>query len=425
MTTAFQEEPLQLESSVQDSYRHEIARLPLTMRPALHKQLRQWDDLFPFERNRLMNFFGGIESMTPPQMDALTRPLRSLEERMDLTKSGFTEDDDTMQNASLLARSPYYAQWRTEVQRVFTAIETAARSLEPPSRDEGRMIFVVLPESLPVNSVAALKPWDPRALEYRIDGDPRRVSELALGGATGLPVLLSGQSHAAADKTSSDCWLIDADACLGGMLPTRSPNLATLLEYSALHSFRDKVLAEVNTVPKDIAVTDQTLSAMRRQNWDAWWPASLAEQDRLRSFVLELFLSGNGALIFSNAFVQWCASEALRRARPRFVAARFGLRSRPKPFTSIAIFENQQKVSTLRDQDDPEGSAIDALILARYIWLSALRYPEGEDTCCICVAESSRSLYVIAPDNRRPRWSEDRAVSTEMIHEWMCSAMKR
>src|SRR5207245_1426981 len=130
--------------------------------------------------------------------------------------------------------------------------------------------------------------------------------------------------------------------------------------------FRDEFLSRVNTVPKDIKGTDEILARVRRENWDKLWPADLAGQTRLRSFVIDLFLSGNGALIFPNSFVQWASTEALRRARPRLLVARFGMRSKPKPFTGIAIFENQQKISAMRDLDDPEGSAMDAQMLARY-----------------------------------------------------------
>ena len=423
MNTVLCDAPERFESTTRESYHREITRLPLTMRPALNKQLRQWDDLFPFERSRLTGFLRGVESMTPSQLDRLTQPLRFLEARMDLARLGFSEDDDTMQNASLLARSPYYAQWRKEVQHVFAVIEDAAHSADTRTRDKERLIFIVLPDTLPIRSLAAQRLWDSRGIEYKLDGAPQRVTELALAGASGLPALLAEESEAGTDNTRADCWMIDADARLGAVVGGQSPIPVTLLEYAALKEFRDRVLAQVNTVPKDIAATDQTLTAIRRQNWDAWWPPSLAGQNRLRSFVLELFLSGNGALIFSNAFVQWAASEALRRARPRMITARFGLRIRPKPFTSIAIFENQQKVSTLRDEDDPEGSAIDAQILARYIWLSTLRYSEKERTCCVCVAESSRSVYVIAPESQRPRWSADQAVPPEAIHEWMRSTL--
>ena len=110
---------------------------------------------------------------------------------------------------------------------------------------------------------------------------------------------------------------------------------------------------------------------MRPGTAGACGPRKLTASHRLRKFMIDLYLSGNGALIFSNAFVEWAASEVLRRARPRTIVARFGMRSKPKPFTSIAIFENQQRVSSLPDVDDPENSAIDAAILARYVWLAA------------------------------------------------------
>jgi hypothetical protein len=135
----------------------------------------------------------------------------------------------------------------------------------------------------------------------------------------------------------------------------------------------------------------------------------------LRNFVVDLFLSGNGALIFGNAFAEWAASEALRRARPRGMVVRFGMRSKPKLFTGIAIFENQQQISALPDVDDREGSAVDALILARYVWLAASRYPEYEQAYCLCVSEFSNSAYLICPEGRSAPWSLERPVTPDEI----------
>lgn len=402
-----------------EKYRGEIARLPLTMRPALNQQVDGWEDLFPFEQRRTSEFLRGVSLFQPDELDALTHSLREVEAKMDVGHWNFSDSADTMSNASQLARSSYYAEWRREVERVFAAIDKKARESAPTEPSAGRMILLILPDSLPIASITSRKHWDPRGMEFSIDGDVRRVCELALRGPTGLPALLAAQSKSVRDVASTDCWLIDADAALGAYLKSPEPTPANILQYQELKQFRDQFLAQVNTVPKDIEATDQILAGMRKQNWSDWWPASLAGQDRLRSFVINLFLSGNGALIFSNAFVQWTASEALRRARPRLVVARFGLRSKPKPFTSIAIFENQQKISRLRDVDDPEGSAIDALILAQYVWLSARRYPERDNTCCVCVAESSRNAYVIAPDGKRPSWPKDRPIQPEELCEWM------
>ena len=423
MRPSLVDEPASVSVSTLESHRRQVARLPVTMRPSLHKQLSLWDDLFPYERERLMSFIGGIASFTPAALDALTQSLRGIEIQMDIAHTAFTPETDTMQNASLLARSPYYAAWRLEVQRVFSAIETAGHVASPPRPAKRRLIFIVLPESLPVSSIAAQKPWDSRACEFRVEGDPRSVSDLALRGATGIPALLADQASDLTHAVSTDCWRIDADAGWANESGALETALPMLLEYATLKPFRDEFLAQVNRVPKDIAATDQILDRLRHADWSRLWPASLAGPSRLGSFVVELFLSGNGALIFSNAFVQWAAAEALRRARPRFLAARFGMRSKPKPFTSIAIFENQQKINALRDEDDAAGSAVDALILARYIWLSAMRYPEGETTCCVCIAESSRTLMVIAPENARPDWRLNVPVAPEAIVAWMHSVL--
>jgi hypothetical protein len=194
------------------------------------------------------------------------------------------------------------------------------------------------------------------------------------------------------------------------------------LSYAVLKSFRDKFLEKTNTIPKNIQATDQIVAALRREDWQPWWPAELAGQHRLHHFVMEVFLSGNGALIFSNAFVEWAASEALRRARPRVLVARFGMRSKPKPFTSIAIFENQQRISTLPGVDDPEGSAIDALILARYVWLAASRYPEYEQAHCLCVSENLNAAYLISPQGDGSAWTFDRPVTPDEVCSWIATA---
>lgn len=399
-----------------EAYRREIARLPLTMQPALNQQVNAWDDLFPYEQKRAVEFLRGVSLFDAAGLGTMTQALRELEVRMGVAGWNFSVAADTMTNASQLARSPNYSEWRREVQSVFSAIEARARNsavAEPPA---GRLIFLVLPESLPITSIAGRKPWDGRGVEYKIDGDARRISEMALRHSSGLPDLLASRFRGVPGDANADCWMIDADAGLGELSGAAA---ASILEYRVLKGFRDQFLAQVNTVPKDIEATDRILTGMRKQNWNVWWPPSLQGQNRLRSFVVDLFLSGNGALIFSNAFVQWACSEALRRARPRLIVGRFGVRAKPKPFTGIAIFENQQKISAMRDVDDPEGSAVDAIILARYVWLSALRYEEDEQTCCVCVSESSRTAYLIAPEPKRPGWAAGREVTPEEICGWM------
>jgi hypothetical protein len=391
------------------SYSVLIKRLPVTLRPALNGQLAEWETLFPFERRRTQEFMRGVASFDPPALDALLEPLRRLEAKMGVERWDFSQTADTMENASLLARSAFYAEWRGEVQRIYEAVEAAAHASVPPPALQPRLIVAILPESLPFERATLWKKWGDRGAELSIDGDAARIAELLLRGPSSVPGLLAQQGNG----EISDLWLIDAGSRLSAI--SAGSSAASSLDYMALRALRDQVLAQVNTVPKSIEVTDQTLTAIRNKNWDPWWPAELSGQAPLCKFVIDLYLSGNGALIFSNAFVEWAASEAIRRARPRVLFARFGLRAKPKAFTGIAIFENQQRISALPDVDDPQGSAVDASVLARYTLLAAQRYPEGAQTAFLCIAESAQNAYLILPEASKTGWTSPNKATPEQI----------
>jgi hypothetical protein len=154
----------------------------------------------------------------------------------------------------------------------------------------------------------------------------------------------------------------------------------------------------MNTMRKDLADADAVFDRLRKVDVSAWCPPEVAEDPAVREFVRSLYLSGNGAVIFGNSFVEWAASEAFRRARPSFLAARFGVRSKPKPFTGVAVFDNPDQVNPLPAVDDFEGSAVDAQMLALYVWLAASRYEEYQrSTVCVCIAASLAQAYFVAP----------------------------
>jgi hypothetical protein len=400
------------------AYRSLVNRLPVTLRPALNQQLSAWEMLFPFERCRASGFLNAIGSLSPSAFDALTAPLWKLERKMGVAGWNFSEARDTMENASLLARSEYYAEWRSEVERFFEAANAAQRDSVPNRPSRTRFVIQFLPSNLPVDPLTAWQQWDPRGRAIAISGDSRRLCELVMQGQPGLTgITVSSGQQGGADN--SDLWFIDAEEKLGSTLSTQPPMAWSALSFATLKPFRDRFLAELNTIPRDIQESDAIMDELRRENWDRWWPAEYAGQPRLCNFIIDLFLSGNGAIIFSNAFVEWAASEVLRRARPRGVVARFGMRSKPKLFTGIAIFENQQTISPIPDVDDPQGSAIDAVILARYIWEAALRYPEGEQTFGLCVAEHNHSAYMIPPAGKDFSWSAQRSMTPEEVYSWV------
>lgn len=359
-------------------WRRLVSRLPLTLRPSISEQLDAWEMLFPFEQQTLRRFLCGIDALNAAEFSSLMKPLRTIEGEMGVSRWTFSESSNTLENSAQLARSPQYAEWRSAVARIYATVEAQPCSDTPEVR-RGGAIIAIHPANLPIDEATAWTPWATTGRAVSIRGDARDIA-----------ARLQSDANAAAAISPERNWWIEADGSRDAALPC-------CLNYERLNTFRLEFLAALNTAPRDTRIASDTMTQLRHRDWRGCCPPELAENARLRNFVIEVFLSGNGALIFPNSFVQWTASEALRRARPRMLVARFGVRSKPKPFTSIAIFEDQHKVSTLPDLPDPQNSALDAGILARYVWLSALRYPEYQQALCICVSEHLNHAWVVAP----------------------------
>jgi hypothetical protein len=412
-TPADQRTVQNIDTAELSGYRKLIAGLPVTLRPSLNGQLGEWDTLFPYERERVQHFLRGLASTEASNLDRLMLPLRQLEARMGVDRWNFSQSSDTMENASLLARSEFYGEWRDQVRRIYAAVEAGAKQHDQTVPAKPRVVVAILPASLPFDPERVWSSWGGRGVAVSIDGDSARIPGLLLQGPSSVPALLAQQDN----FDASDLWLIDAESCLQSL--HGDAHVAASLSWSSLLPLRDHVLERVNTVPRSIEITDQTLAAIRSEKVDAWWPREISDQPRLQRFLIDLYLSGNGALIFSNAFVQWAANEALRRARPRVLIARFGMRARPKPFTGIAIFENQQRISALPDTNDPQGSAVDASVLARYILLGLDRYPEGAQTAFLAISESARTAYLVAPASFRPASQLPATATPEEVAAWI------
>jgi hypothetical protein len=99
--------------------------------------------------------------------------------------------------------------------------------------------------------------------------------------------------------------------------------------------------------------------------------ALLYTNDLLLTFVRDVLLTGNGTLFVNNTFVEWAAVQALRRAQPRVLVTRFGVRDKLKPFSSLLLFSQPRASDQIPLIEDPVGSFIDVEQLSYYVWLNA------------------------------------------------------
>jgi hypothetical protein len=385
-------------------YAELVERMPITFRPFVNEKLASMSRLFDFERKSITHFLDYIEELSPGGFELLFKPVRTVEKKMGVERWTFSRQGETLENTSLLAHSPFYQEWRQAVQHVFDEVsqQTPSTADKSANLDQRRLILIILPRSLPVNKETVWNDWPLPGRQLTLapaDFTHTSCSEQLLG--TGEAGLL-GAAARYPGNTAEDLWVLDANSTLKDALPARPSAQAsippsTYLSYEELAPFREVFRDRLNWVQKDLADADKVIAALRQTDISGLCPKPIENQIATREFVKDLFLSGNGAVFFGNAFVQWAASEAFRRARPRILVAGFGMRSKPKPFTSIAILEDQEHASPLPDSPDYEGSAIDAQILARYVSLAASRYEEYKNAVCLCVTDAIPAIYAIAP----------------------------
>lgn len=407
-----------------------LSRLPITFLPFANQQLREWEYLFPNERRATGQLLLYVDTLSHEQSTALFRSVTELETKMNVRKWKFSTSEQTIENASLLARSPYFQEWRRAVQSVFDAAARFAQSSGKASTSGNRLVLIEIPRPLELNRAKVWKQWQQIGkavdLELPQDGSRGTLESMLIGNGADSG-LLAASARSARDL-QAECWVIDAGATLiDSALAVSSSNLVTpnpiLLSYSRLDTCRQNFSREMNSMRKDLSDADAVYDRLRKVDVIPWCPPEIASDPAAKEFIRALYLSGNGAVIFGNSFVQWAASEAFRRARPRFVAARFGVRSKPKPFTGVAVFDNPDKVNPLPDVDDLPGSAIDAEILALYIWLAAARFDEySRSTACVCIAESLAQAYIVAPKEFKIATKQDRLSVDALSHvlkEWI------
>jgi hypothetical protein len=419
-----------LPEDLQDALRKGLLkRLPLTFLPFVNQQLHEWDYLFPSERQSVERLLLYVAGLDPKQCSDLFGNVVQIEEKMGVRHWQFSTTEQTIQNSSQLARSPYFQDWRRAVQAVFDAADQHALKTNGAAVKPGnRLVLLDIPRPLPVDAASVWRRWQgigrPLKLDLALSSESHGPLEFLL---TGMPSAAGGRSGGLLEAARSrpqaspaDTWVVDAGSSLVDIVLGREPSATTvtkaiLLSYGRLDRYRQSFSHEMNTMRKDLADADAVFDRLRKVEVTPWCPPEVASEPAIREFLRSLFLTGNGAVIFGNSFVEWAASEAFRRARPSFLAAQFGVRSKPKPFTGVALFDNPDQVNPLPAVDDLPGSAVDAQMLALYVWLAASRLQEYQrQTACVCLAESLSQAYVVAPPEFS-LWQETEPVALDRL----------
>lgn len=349
-----------------------LDRLPPTFSTFFYEQIKDWQQLFPAEQSYHERLFGVLDRSDPDLVDALFRPLRAVESRMGVTEKVWPKRTFTLDQVDFLNRSPYFAEWRAAIAGIFSKLDPLLDE-EIARSGHARLVVVTAPDEV---GAGADRMWlRIREAGKRVRLEPGRVS------------------FAFTTTRPYDTWRIRAagdDGATGGDVR---------LNYEALKSYRMRLMAEVRHIveaeqirgPRQLGVRLKQLLMRDAEGAQAGDPV-------LAEFVRAVLLNGNGTLLINNTFVEWAALQAVRRARPTLCFISFGIRNKLKPFSSLLIFEDQDKASPVETQGDMLGTYVDLEIFYQYIWQEFEKYAEyRRNTAYLFLAEGEDEMLVIAP----------------------------
>jgi hypothetical protein len=132
----------------------------------------------------------------------------------------------------------------------------------------------------------------------------------------------------------------------------------------------------------------------------------------LRHFEASVLTEGQGTQVYSTTFVQWSAREAMRRAQPVTMLARFAPRQCAAPMNELL------ERDPLAQATDPEGALVDADMGAHYTWINQARLPGAEQAGFLAWFEGHGTALAIGPGLAKASTSDTPATLREVL-QWM------
>jgi hypothetical protein len=391
-----------------------LERLPATFHASILIELEKWTTLFAAERAYQRALLEHLTGLPAPERERMFAAVARVEAEAGCDRIA-TKAPNAFQDEAqaALRKRRLLARWRQDVDAVFQAIQPALDARLHPADAPRRLIVQIYAGSI---AVQAAQLWS------RFRGQGVRIP-LALDGARSSDAFLralfggSGGSGDAAGTTGDtlfatvgggsgstplDAWLVESGEALhvcseAATSGTSAVPTSTGLSYDRLRGYRDDLTRALYDKIQTGVESPQAFAAYARSLRIAPRPGALRHApDVVQAFVRDLFLTGNGTLFVNNTFVEWAAVQAIRRAEPRLLVARYGVRDKMKPFSSLLLFSQPRASDQIPLIEDPVGSFIDVEQLSHYVWLNAEKSPAyRQRTLHLLLAEGIDEMLAI------------------------------
>lgn len=387
-----------------------LQKLPSTFAVSIYVKLQTWPTLFEPEKAYFRTLLAELQSLSPEARQKIFGNLARFEEQSGVLQVR-SNDPYTLENAQMkyLQRHGEYSAWRRQVVGLFDQLQPQVESRLYRAPLPTRVVVVIYGSGITIERNQLWQQLRNKGtrvpLQLAAAGSTSSYLAGIFGAAPALPAQPANLFQALRAKEGfqpTDSWLIEADdelhqLCERGGSAAR--DCATGLSYHRLESYRqqlsDSIYGKVLTglrSPLELAAYLKTLDLEPHQG------TTLFADSVVRGFIRDIFLAGAGTLILNNTFVEWASIQAFERAQPRLLVARFGVRDKLKPFSSLLLFAKPRAADRIPNMQDPLGSFVDAELLSYYIWLKSQELtPYRGRTLYVMLADQVDEALILSP----------------------------
>ncbi|HYP14900.1 MAG TPA: hypothetical protein VEQ63_13315 [Bryobacteraceae bacterium] len=368
-----------------------IRRLPLPFASLLMREAIGYDWKFPVERREIESDFVFLSKIEPARFHTLMAPFRSIRLSADLQSADWVSDPIGFAEklSAHLWATHQIDQFRSAAVEYMNE-RTSAMPAKLPALS--RFTCVLIGEGAAAASVPVFRKLRPHGTFYsNVQPD------------NGLSTLFGAVAErSAAHREPFAHWYIDGGVGASDLAPTGVASIS----YGGLAGARAAIQRELKASYESRIGSEAMRSQLAQKKPEDLGLKGTGDDAVLNRFALSILTEGSGTQIYSTTFVQWAVREALRRAQPVTMLARFRPRQRERPMQDLLL-------ETQRAPDlDPVGSLLDADMGAYYTWINQQRLPGADKASFLVWFEGRREALAIGPSVDRAS-SSDAEISME------------
>jgi len=387
-----------------------LARLPATVHAFIVLELQKWPTLFAAERRYQTALLDELARFSRPDLQQATAGITRVETEASCDKIARGNPGRFQDEAqALLRKRKLLPDWRKEIDAFFQRLDPALEAhLYPPDAPR-RLVVQIYGSGIGVQTEKLWHRFKGTGFRVPLNLEDARGPETFLrklfGAADGRTAALFSALKEAERSNPLHAWVVECQDALHGLCsPGTFGDALAGLSYERLRTYRDELTRALYSKIQSGVESPQAFAAYARGLKIAPAPDALLHSNEvLQAFVRDVLLTGNGTLFVNNTFVEWAAVQAIRRAQPRVLVTRYGVRDKLKPFSSLLLFSQPRESDQIPLIEDPLGSFIDVEQLSYYVWLNAEKSAAyRKKTLYLFLAEGVDEMLAIRSDMTGP-----------------------